>query len=94
MLLSNVRKNELLGGLFMFNSKLVKYFEYFKRERLNFTFDGLCKVDDLVFVFDDFYTLSVRVISNAERTRNCFCIFSIIKEQQLVNLMFKISEPI
>ena len=46
-------------------------------KEIKFTFDGLCKVDDLVFVFDDFYTLSVRVESNAERTRNCFCILSV-----------------
>ena len=46
-------------------------------KEIKFTFDGLCKVDYLVFVFYDFYTLSVRVISNAERTGNGFCILSV-----------------
>ena len=69
-------------GLHLFEMHpFIKYFSQERQEKtLRFTFDGVCKVDYLVFVFYDFNTLSVRVISNAERTGNGFCIFSIIKE--------------
>ena len=70
---------EVFFGLHLFEMHpFITYFSHERQEKtLSFTFDGVCEVDNLVFVFDDFNTLSVRVISNAERTGNCFCILSV-----------------